>query len=294
MTRWVPSREMLIAAAVALCLGGIAFVYGLRTVESAITFHPVRIARGSTLPLPRGAEDVWFSAGDGTRLHGWYFKSETPEAPSIVYFHGNGGNILNVGWVGESFAKRGFNVLLFDYRGYGLSAGSADAESGLYLDGDAAVDFLITNKRATPQSIVLYGQSLGTAVATDVATRRNVGVLVLESGFSSASSVAASTLPWLPRSLHFLAKNRFESARKLSGIRVPVLITHGEPDPVISANESRALFAAANEPKRLLIFPGAGHNVFGTQGKAYLDQVEEFICGRLRCHTPVTLGGEQF
>ena len=277
MTRWTLSRELLIGIAVALVVAGVALVYGLRWVESAITFHPDAIGPERALPPPRGAEDVWFAAPDGTRLHGWYFRSETPEVASIVYFHGNGGNITNVDWIGEAFAKRGFNVFLFDYRGYGRSAGSPGAESGLYLDGEAAVDFLINNKRTSPDRIVLYGQSLGTAIATEVATRRSVGALVLESGFSSASSVAASALPWLPSFLHFLARNRFESARKLARIKVPVLITHGDPDPVIPTDESRALFAAANEPKKLLIVPGGGHNVFGSMGQPYLDQVEQFI-----------------
>ena len=125
--------------------------------------------------------------------------------------------------------------------------------------------------------IVLYGQSLGTAVATDVATRRKVGALVLESGFSSASSVATGALPWLPRGLHSLAQNRFDSAEKLKRVSVPVLVSHGDPDPVIPLDEGRALFAAANQPKAFLILPGAGHNVFGSAGEAYLDQLTAFM-----------------
>ena len=125
--------------------------------------------------------------------------------------------------------------------------------------------------------MVLYGQSLGTAVATEVSTRRKIGALILESGFSSASSVAAGALPWLPQVLHSLARNRFESAEKLRRVKVPVLISHGDPDPVIPLDEGRALYAAANEPKKLLIFPGAGHNVFGSTGAVYLDQLTTFI-----------------
>ncbi len=272
------TRERLIGLTVALVLGAAASVYGLRWLELSITFHPVRIAPGHRVSPPSGADDVWFTAADGTRLHGWFFQGESkPETATIVYFHGNGGNISNVAWVGRRFAARGFSVLLFDYRGYGQSAGEPRDESGLYADGDAAVTFVVNEKQVRPERVVLYGQSLGSVVVADVASRGRVGAVVLESGLSSASSMAEIALPWLPRRLHFLGRNRFESARKLAGVRVPVLISHGDPDPVIPTDEGRALFAAANEPKKLLVFPGAGHNVFGSVGDRYLSQVEDFI-----------------
>lgn len=281
MRRLFRSRESLIGAVVAMAIGCAAFVYGLRWLESAMTFHPVRLTADQRVSPPNGAEEVWFSANDGTRLHGWYFAGRQQPQTTIIYFHGNGGNISNVGWLGESLARRGFGVLLFDYRGYGLSGGSALDEEDLYLDGEAAWDFVVTEKKAAPETVVLYGQSLGTAIAADTASRKKAGALILESGFSSASSLAETALPWLPRFLHRLGRNRFESARKLGSVRIPVLVSHGDPDDVIPTNEGRALFAAANEPKQLLIVPGAGHNVFGSAGTAYLDQVDEFI----RCAT---------
>ena len=272
------TRERLIGVVVALVLGCAAFVYGLRWLESLMTFQPDRMTEAERNLVPEGAESVWFNSADGTRLNGWFFESQSgPETATIIFFHGNGGNIGNVGWLGQLFAKRGFDVLLFDYRGYGASDGVAANEADLYADGDAAVAFVRNVKGSNPDRIVLYGQSLGTAIVSDVASRGVFGAVVLESGFSSASSVAASALPWLPGFLHFLGKNRFESARKLTNVKSPILITHGDPDATIPTEESQLLFASANEPKKLLIFRGAGHNVFGNLREPYLIQVEEFI-----------------
>jgi len=269
-------RESVIGATVAVVLACAGFVYGLRTLESMMTFRPVQVTAAEA--APEGAETVWFNSADGTRLNGLFFESQLkPATATIIFFHGNGGNITNVTWLAQRFAKHGFNVLLFDYRGYGASDGIASAEGGLYADGDAAVAFVVNEKKVRPEQIVLYGHSLGTAVVSDVASRGHFGAVVLESGFSSASSLATTALPWLPRPLHFLGKNRFESARKLTRVNSPILIAHGDPDQTIPTSESQMLFASANEPKKLLIVPGAGHVPFGNAGEKYLVQVEQFI-----------------
>jgi len=271
------TRERVIGIAVGLIVASFAFVFGLRWLEAAMTFQPTRISAGA-VSRPAGAEDVWITTKDNVRLHAWFFKSgRGPSAATVIYFHGNGGNITNVGWVAESLAARGFDTLLLDYRGYGQSEGASRDENTLYADGDAAVDYIISQRGVDPGRILLYGQSLGTVVATELALRHRCGALILESGFSSAASVASHSLPWLPSWLHFIGRNRFESAEKLKRITIPVLITHGDPDPVLPTEEAHALFAAANEPKKLLIFPGAGHNVFGSLGDSYLDQIVEFI-----------------
>ena len=258
-------------------MASLAFVFALRWLEAAMTFHPTRISVGA-VQRPAGAEDVWITTKDNVRLHAWFFKNRNgPAAATVIYFHGNGGNITNVDWVAESLAARGFDTLLVDYRGYGQSEGQSRDEHGLYEDGDAALGYVVSQRGVDAARVVLYGQSLGTVVATELAARRRCGALILESGFSSAASIASHALPWLPSWLHFIGRNRFESAEKLKRIRVPVLITHGDPDPVLPTEEARTLFAAANDPKKLLIFRGAGHNVFGSIGDRYLDQIEQFI-----------------
>src|SRR5919206_1393144 len=270
------TRQRLTGLTVALVLGCAAFVYGLRWIESAMTFRPSRM--GAAHVIPSSAENVWFNSADGTRLNGWFFASQTkPELATMIFFHGNGGNISNVSWLAQRFANHGFNVLIFDYRGYGVSDGVAAKESEPYADGDAAVDFVMNKKGVRSEQIVLYGHSLGTAIVADVASRRAFGAVVLESGFSSASSVATRALPWLPRFLHFLGKNRFESARKLNNVKCPILIAHGDPDRTIPTGEAQLLYAAANEPKKLMRIHGAGDVGFGSAWEPCRAQGEPII-----------------
>jgi fermentation-respiration switch protein FrsA (DUF1100 family) len=271
-------RETLYALLVALLfMGGILF-FGIRWLETSITFHPERWSPKEAWKLPKGGEDVWFTTADGVRLHGWFVpaQSETPAA-TVIFFHGNGGNINTIGWLGEELAARGFDALVFDYRGYGRSEGAVTGEQGIYADADAAYDYVVKERGAHPRRLVLYGQSLGTTAVADVASRKPCGAIILESGLSSASDMAASIFPWLPRRLHGFGQNRFESARKLSSVRCPVLVTHGEPDPTIPTEQGRKLYLAANEPKKLIIIPGAGHGVSSFGGDSYFDTLAEFI-----------------
>jgi hypothetical protein len=264
----------------------------LRRFEAAVTFHPERAPLGGAWVAPEGAEDVWFETLDGARLHGWFFRSRPPQdeeagtgveartttGATVVYFHGNGGNISYAAWVGEALARRGFDVLLFDYRGYGRSTGELDGERGLYADAEAAYRHVVESMRVEPQRVVLYGQSLGSVAAADVAARHPCGALVLESGLSSASDMAATIFPWLPRTLHRLAKYRLDTVSKLSRVGCPVFVAHGDRDEIIPVEQGQRLYAAAPEPKRLHVVAGAGHNDLTIAGgRPYLDALTEFV-----------------
>jgi hypothetical protein len=272
--------SLLVLALVGLPVG----YFMLRRFEASVIFHPERAARGGVWRVPAGAEEVWFLTSDGVKLHGWFFRSTSrPAAATILYFHGNGGNLSYYDWVGAELSGRGFDVLLFDYRGYGRSEGASADERGLYADADAAYDFLTKARGVDARSVVLYGQSLGTAAAADVAARRECGALVLESGLSSAADMAGEIMPWLPGFVRRLTKNKLDTAGKLARVGCPVLVAHGDRDEVIPVAQGRRLFDAARDPKRLLIVEGAGHNDLSiVGGDSYLGSLADFIAGATR------------
>lgn len=273
-------QRILLTVLFAIVVGAALVFFGGRFLESMLTFHPVRYTPDDAWALPANAEDVWFKVDGNTRLHGWFFHARTdmqPSAATVLHFHGNGGNLSGAGWIAERLAKNGFDVLIFDYRGYGRSDGQTTDERTLFADADAAYDYLVREREVRAPQLALYGQSLGTTAAVDVAARKTCGALVLESGLTSASDMASALLLWLPRLLHSLGRNRFDSLHKLARVQCPVLVTHGDQDHLIPVEQGQALFAHAHEPKKLLIVRGADHALARFGGDAYLDSVAAFM-----------------
>ena len=277
-------RHAVVFGLVLLLVGLPLFVLMLRRFENSVTFHPDRSPSGGTWRLPRGGEDVWFETTDGVRLHGWLVRSPGQPAPAtVIYCHGNGGNVSYLGWMAEELSDRGFDVLLFDYRGYGRSEGAVAGERGLYADADAAYDFAVGRLGVEPASLILYGQSLGTVAATDLASRKECGALILESGLSSAAAMAGTIFPWLPKFARGLTRNKLDSVGKLPRVRCPVLVAHGGRDVTIPVEQGRELHDAAPEPKKLVIIPTAGHNdLVAVGGERYLDELAAFINSNTR------------
>lgn len=256
----------------------LAACFGLRLLEHALTYHPLPFTDDAVWRLPPNAEDVWFTSADGTRLHGWFVRTtQTPAHATVLHCHGNGGNLSNVHWFAEVLAERGFDTLIWDYRGYGRSGGKITDEWGLYADGTAAYEWLTRERGVKPERLILYGQSLGSTVAIDLAARKPAAALVIESALSSASAMASSSLPWLPHWLHRIGKNRFESARKLATINLPVFIAHGTDDEVVPLAQSQANFAAAHEPKEYFVVEGGTHNLFGQHHAKLLERMTAFL-----------------
>lgn len=189
---------------------------------------------------------------DELELQGWYFAPSDQSKPVILWFHGNGSSHGHRSYRLEGYLDAGYGVLLAGYRGYGGNPGSP-SEQGLYKDARAYVKWL----QDRDKDIVLYGESLGTGVATHIATEFDVRALILEAPYSSTAEVAKETYFWLP--VGFIMKDKFESLNEIADIDAPLLIIHGSEDEVIPIHFGERLFDFAVEPKTFVKIEGAAH-----------------------------------
>ena len=230
----------------------------LRIFEDRLIFFPDVPGRLSGDWQPHGLplEDAWLRTADGVKLHAWWISAPGAEF-TFVAFHGNAANIANRADIYEFLRSVPVNVLAVEYRGYGKSEGTP-AETGLYLDAQAAYEYLVKDRAVPPGRIVAIGHSLGTAVAADLASNRQLAGLVLEAPFPSGAAVARRVYPFLP-GLGSVVKSKFETGKKLAQVRAPVLIVHCISDPVIPFSLGENVFRAANEPKSFLRIEGICH-----------------------------------
>ncbi len=202
-----------------------------------------------------GVKERSIDAPDGARLVTWHAPA-TPGQPTLLYFHGNAGNLASRSERLRRFIARGYGVLFLSYRGYGGSTGSP-SESANVADGKLAYATLIKDGVA-PEDIIVYGESLGSGVAVQVAADNTVGGLVLDAPYTSIVDVAALAYPYLPVRPFML--DRYETMLYLPRVKAPLLVMHGEDDRVIPVGMGKAVYAAANAPKEIVTFPRAGHS----------------------------------
>ncbi|MBO6548302.1 MAG: alpha/beta fold hydrolase [Rhizobiales bacterium] len=193
---------------------------------------------------------------EGFKLFSWYAKA-APNKPTLLFFHGNGGNVANREEKFRQLMAEGYGVFMLGYRGFGGSEGKP-SEEAFVKDAFLAYDYLRETIGLNETQIVIYGESIGTSVATQLAARVEAKALVLEAPMSSVTAVAQSRYPYL-RVRPFL-RDRFESDRHIASISMPLLIVHGKEDQVIPLEFGKALFEAAIEPKQMEVIEGAGHN----------------------------------
>lgn len=247
---------LLIAVAVSFFLG-CRSVNPLAKLEDAMVYAPMAYPDGNWQPEGLQFEDAWFTAEDGTKLHGWFCDHSEPIAV-VLFAHGNAGNLSHrARRLQQLHEEHHVAVMTFDYRGYGRSEGKP-TEDGLFMDARAARRWLARRKNVAPQDIVLLGRSLGGGVMVDLAAKDGARALVLESTFTSLPDAAHKHFPWLPAGL--LMHNRMNSLEKIADYHGLVLISHGDADRVIPFEQGQQLYEAAPGPKRFVRILRGDHN----------------------------------
>ena len=264
-------------------LGVCLFLYIVQ--EQAIFFPdmPGRQLEATPLAVNLDYEDVYASTADGEKIHGWFIPA-TGAKQTLLFCHGNAGNISHRLESIALFNSLGLNVLIFDYRGYGQSTGVI-SEQGFYQDTLAVWRYLLEQQGMAPQNIVVFGRSLGAAIASQLATKVKPGGVILESAFSSVPDMAARLYPFLP--VRLLTRYRLNNVAHVKAIQVPLLVIHSRDDEIIPFAHGEAVFAAAREPKSFLPIQGDHNGGFLTSGSVYIDGVVAFLKKNISSYQPV-------
>ncbi|MDO8464232.1 MAG: alpha/beta hydrolase [Gallionella sp.] len=243
--------------------------------QARLVFYPETgreiIATPGQAGLPY--EDVRLTTEDGISLHGWYIPAAQPRG-TVLFLHGNAGNISHRIDSMQMFHRLGYNTLIFDYRGYGNSGGTP-SEQGTYRDAEAAWRYLTEQRHIPSCRIVLFGESLGGAIGAWLAAREKPVALVIASGFTSVPDLARHFYPYLP--VQWLARIRYDTVKSLRAVATPVLIAHSPDDEIVPFEHGRVLFAAANPPKRFLELAGGHNDGFIFMREAWVKALEDFL-----------------
>lgn len=252
---------------------GVILLYVLATLMMYLMQRNFMYFPDKSMPVaPNSVEIARVIAKDGVKVQGWYVPPRDDAKPVIILFHGNAGHYGHRVYKANYYINAGYGILLAGYRGYGGNEGTP-TEQGLYNDARAYMEWV--RGREPERDFVLYGESIGSGPATQMAVEFDVAALVLETPFASLADAAASHYPIFP--VNLLVKDRFDNEAKIAKINAPLLILHGYQDNVIPYSSARKLYNSAVDPKVFADFPQGNHNdlhMFGVQEK-----VLDFLSG---------------
>ncbi|HEC12774.1 MAG TPA: alpha/beta hydrolase [Acidiferrobacteraceae bacterium] len=260
---------------------GLVLAYGLFVLtiylsQSSLLYLPNLPSRTvAQTPAVLGLEfsAVKLTTEDGLTLDAWYIPAPEPKA-QLLFFHGNAGNISHRLDSIKTFYDFGLSTLIIDYRGYGNSTGHP-TEAGTYLDAQAAWRYLTDTLHLPANNIIIFGRSLGGAIAAHLARQQTPAALILESTFTSAPNLAADAYPYLPA--RWLTKFSYNTADYVSRVRAPVLVIHSQDDEIIPFDHGQQIFNIASDPKQFLTLQGGHNDGFLISHKHYRSGIERFL-----------------
>lgn len=257
---------LLITAALILL-----FIF-IRFIEKKSLYYPLKKIEATPRDIGLDYEEVFITTKDSVLISGWYIPSGSPGG-TFLFSHGNGGNISHRLEKIKMFNDLHVNVLIFDYRGYGMSKGSP-SEEGIYLDAEAVYDYLVNEKKVPPQKIIGYGESLGGTVMVDLAVKHEMGGVIIEGSFTSIKDMAKKHFPFIPA---FVYKTAFNAQEKIGSVKAPTLHLHSSADEIVPYELGRRLFDSAPGLKEFVPLQGGHNDSFLISRDLFIEKIDEFI-----------------
>ncbi len=251
-----------------LILAALLYVF-----QGGFIYYPERQLVATPSQFGLNYEPVSFEADDGVRLSGWYLETN-PARDVLLFFHGNAGNISHRMVSLQLFNRLGLSTFIIDYRGYGESEGKP-SEAGTYLDAEAAWRYLVEERKVDPSQIVIFGRSLGAAIASYIASKHTPRALIIESAFTSVADLAGRYYPFMP--VRWITHFKYNTLDLVSAVKCPLLVVHSRQDDIIPFSHGRRIFDAAPMPKEFLEITGSHNDGFMVTGKPYEDGLIRFL-----------------
>ncbi|MCM8819309.1 MAG: alpha/beta hydrolase [Candidatus Omnitrophica bacterium] len=247
----------------------------LKWFEKTKVFYPTKTVTATPKIFGIEYQEIFYETEDNIKLYAWFCKKDNL-LPTILYCHGNGGNISDRVEIIKLFFDAGFNVFIFDWRGYGLSGGKP-SEKGLYIDVVSSYNYLVNKLNISPKNIIVYGESLGSVAAIYLSARKSVSLLILNGAFSSAYDMACTIFPFLPRFiLKAILSLKFDSISQIKNINIPKLFIHSKDDEIVPFALAEKLFKEAPLPKEFYITEGL-HNDALSLNEDLIERIKNFI-----------------
>ncbi len=265
--------RILLLATVTLATGYLLLLAYVYAKQGSMLYFPEKNIGATPGSIGLDYQELTLRTKDGVDISAWYVPVEHSKG-FVLFCHGNAGNISHRLDSIQIFHNLGLGVLIFDYRGYGKSQGSPD-EEGTYRDAESGWDYLVDVLHVEPERIVIFGRSLGSAVAAEIALRKQTGILIMESGFTSVPDLGKKFFPHLP--VRLISRYHYESINKVGKIKLPKLFIHSPDDEIVPYEYGVRLFEMASEPKYFLKIAGGHNEGFMSSGRTYVDGLSAFI-----------------